>query len=98
MQEVPIERLRQAIRDLHGCESSFLESVPVLETFEGETVWEGVVQVFRLYGHPDAYKCYAWSHETDAGRRKFVAVLHKGKVDSPTAAVQATIIQELSGE
>ena len=95
MQEVPIERLRQAIRDLHSCASSFLESVPVLEAFAGETVWEGLVQVFRLYGHPDAHRCYAWSYETDSGGRKFVAVLHKGRINSPQTAVQTAIIDEL---
>ncbi|MEE9277417.1 MAG: hypothetical protein V3V06_03310 [Dehalococcoidia bacterium] len=38
-----MDALRQAIRDLHGCESHWIESVPVKETHEGETVCEGVV-------------------------------------------------------
>ena len=94
MQEASIDRLRQAIRDLHGCESTFVESVPVLEKFEGKTVWEGVVQVFELEGHRWASRCYAWSYETDSGGRKFVAVVNsdRGRIDSPQTAVQAAII------
>jgi hypothetical protein len=46
------KRLQQALRDLHGLESDHLTSVEVLETFEGKTVWEGDVEVFRVRGHP----------------------------------------------
>lgn len=89
-----IESLQDAIRHLHGCESTWLESVPVKEVFEGQTVWEGTVQVFALHGHPEATRCYAWSHATTGKKRRFVAVLHKPPVDSPEKAVRAAIIQE----
>jgi len=49
-----IDRLRRAIRDLHGVEGTHLRSEPVHETFQSETVWEGVVEVFVLKGHPKA--------------------------------------------
>jgi hypothetical protein len=39
--EVPIEALREAIRNLHGCDSTFGEAVPVVEWFRRQTVWEG---------------------------------------------------------
>ena len=70
-----IARLQKAIRDLHGVESTHLRSEPVHETFQGETAWEGVVEVFALKGHPKAGLAYAWSHETDEGGRRYVAVL-----------------------
>ena len=44
------EKLRRVIRDLHGVDSSHLRSEPVHETFQGQTVWEGVVEVFALKG------------------------------------------------
>ncbi len=94
MSEVPIEALKEAIRNLHGCGSAWLESVPVKETFQGKIVWEGTVQVFDLHGHPTARRCYAWSYEADEGKRRFVAVLHQGPVDSPVRAVKAAIIQQ----
>jgi hypothetical protein len=91
-----IEALQNAIRRLHGVESKHVESVPVKETFQGKTVWEGVVEVFELVGHPTAPKAYAWMHKTDdaenAGRH--VTVLHIAPVTSPLLAVRAAILQE----
>jgi hypothetical protein len=92
--EVPTEALIEAIRNLHGCKAVWVQSVPVKETFQGKTVWEGIVQVFNLFGHPPASSCYAWSHETESGKRKFFVVLHQGPVDSPQAAVRAAIVAE----
>jgi hypothetical protein len=92
------ENLKKAIFELHGCKSKWLESVPVKETFKGQTVWEGVVQVFELIDHPMAKKCYAWSYEMDSGKRKFVAVLEDGPVKSPLDAVKAFIVSKHRGK
>ena len=91
-----IEELKDVIRRLHGVESTHVESVPVKETLQGKTVWEGLVEVFDLHGHPQATKAYAWSHETDDPQkpRRHVAVLHLGPVTTAVRAVQAAIIQE----
>lgn len=92
-----IEDLKDVIRILHGVESTHLESVPVKEVFNGRTVWEGVVEVFRLHGHPQANTAYAWSHETDdpANPKRHVTVLHIPPAVSPITAVRAVILQEL---
>lgn len=93
--DVPIRALEKAIFDLHGCKSIWVESVPVKEIFEGETVWEGVVQVFDLVDHPKAKRCYAWSHELEGSKKKrFFAVLHIPPIDSPEKAVMASIVQD----
>ncbi len=47
---------------MHGCESLHIESVPVKEVFEGETAWEGTVEVFELVGHPKANRAYVWTY------------------------------------
>ena len=60
-----ISDLQDVIRHLHGVESKHVQSMPVKETFQGKTVWEGIVEVFELVGHPKAPKVYAWSHETN---------------------------------
>lgn len=86
--------LARAISDLHGCEARFVESVPVKETFQGAIVWEGVVQVFELT-HPTATRAYAWSHAiVGSDRRRVVAVLGVPPVDSPGAAVRASIVRD----
>jgi len=88
------EQLRKAIRDLHGVESTHLRSDPVHETFQGETVWEGVVEVFRLKNHPKALLAYAWSHETDEGGRRYVAVLGVLPINGALDAVRASIASD----
>lgn len=99
MTEVSTDALQEAIRNLEGCESSFVASVPVKETFNGETVWDGDVQVFELIDHPETNRAYVWSYEVnETGRRRFTVVLHKPPVDSPQTAVQASIAAEYGGE
>ena len=70
-----IERLQKAIHDLHGLESEYLRVEPVHEVFQGKTVWEGDVKVFRVSGHPQAQFAYAWTREDDDGTKHHVAVL-----------------------
>ena len=91
-----LEELRDVIRKLHGAEPTHVESVPVTEKFGGQTVWEGVVEVFDLDGHPQAARAYAWAHDTDDPDkpRRHVTVLHIGPVTSAIAAVRAAIAQE----
>jgi hypothetical protein len=92
-----IEELREVIRRLHGVESSHVASVPIKEIFQGRTVWDGVVEVFDLIGHPSASKLYAWSHATDDpdDPKRHVTVLHTNPVTSPLLAVRAVILQEI---
>jgi hypothetical protein len=91
-----LEELRDVIRHLHGADATHMESVPVKEEFRGETVWEGVVEVFRLHGHPTASKVYAWTESVnDTDRPKHhVTVLHSHPIESARQAVQAAIVQE----
>ena len=88
------DRLRKTIRDLHGVESTHLPSVRVQETFQGQTVWEGVVEVFGLKGHPKAGLAYAWSYETDDGGRRYVAVLGVHPIKTAQDAVRVSIAAE----
>jgi hypothetical protein len=91
-----IQELRDVIRDLHGAKAKHLESVPIKEYFQGKTVWDGVVEVFSLTGHPKTNKVYGWIYETDdpAHPKRHVTVLHIPPVVSPRTAVQAAIVQE----
>lgn len=88
-----IEELRGVIKKLHGVDSRHVESVPVKEVFKGKTVWDGVVEVFDLIGHPKASRLYAWIQDADGKKRHFT-VLHVAPVDSPLAAVRAAILQD----
>ena len=90
-----IDDLKEVIYRTHGAASTHRESVPVKETWQGKTVWEGIVEVFDLHDHPDANTAYAWAHDTDQGPKRHVAVLHVPPVVSPITAVRAAIVQEL---
>jgi hypothetical protein len=91
-----IEALQDAIHRLHGCKASHLKSVPVNEQFKGQTVWQGVVEVFELENHPKAKICYAWGHHTDTKdtKSRYVAVLGIPPVNSPIDAVRASIVSD----
>lgn len=90
-----IAELRDIIHRLHGAVATHRETVPVKETFNGETVWEGNVEVFDLQGHPKASTVYAWSNDTgDPENPHHVTVLHLGPITSAVHAVRAAIIQE----
>lgn len=88
-----IEEYRRAVEGLHSGRASFVETVRVVEEYEGERAWDGDVHVFALEGHPTAQTAYAWSvpGESSKGRR-FYAVLHVGPVDSPEKAVRAALV------
>jgi hypothetical protein len=89
-----IEELTEVIRHLHGAKATHIESVPVTETHQGRTVWDGVVEVFELHGHPKATHAYAWISETETKIRQHITVLKIPPVVSPITAVRAAIVQE----
>ena len=89
-----LQNLKDAVTEMHGCDSRYVGFVRVTGKFEGETVWDGMVDVFDLIDHPTAQRAYAWVHETDEGKTRHVVVLHEPPVDSPEAAVRAAIAAE----
>jgi hypothetical protein len=99
MAEVEADQLKQAVEQMHGGSATLAQSVPVFETFEGKTVWEGVVHVFDLAGHPTATRAYAWSSPVEGStKRKFFAALHTDRINSPLEAVRAAIVAENRGK
>ncbi len=91
-----IEELRDVIHKLHGGKATHAESVPVKETWQGQTVWDGIVEVFHLEGHPKTDKVYAWnarSRPRQAGRPVTLQCFVHPAL-TPAAAVRAFIVQE----
>ena len=85
-----IDNLQAVIGKMHGCQSTHVESVPVHEVFRGQTVWQGVIEVFDLIGHPKAKRGYAWAFQ-DGAVTRYIAVLEIPPVDSPVTALRAAI-------
>jgi hypothetical protein len=92
-----IEQLRLAVETMHHCKANHEASTPVLETFRGQKVWEGVVESFALTGHPKTKRCYAWSYQ-DKGETQYVTALEIPPVESPITAVRAAIMAEAKGK
>lgn len=91
-----IQELEAAILNVHGAQATHVETVPVTEEFQGETVWQGEVEVFNIRGHPKAQRCYGWGYSTDEDQgRRYVAVLELPPVDSPQSAVKAAVVSEI---
>jgi hypothetical protein len=95
MAEIEVNQLREAAERMHGGSAQPAQSVPIRETFDGKPVWEGVMHVFDLAGHPTATRAYAWSSPIEGStKRRFFAVLHTSRINSPLEAVRAAIVAE----
>jgi hypothetical protein len=93
--EVPPDELKNAVERTHGGTATLVQSIPIRETFGDEIVWQGVVHVFDLAGHPTAKRAFAWSSPVeDSDKRRFFAVLQMGAIKSPVDAVRAAIVAE----
>src|SRR5258706_12548086 len=93
MKASELDDLTAAIESQHGGTATFVHEMPVTETWQGKTVWDGVVSVFDLTGHPQANRAYAWSEPIDgSNKRRFFTVLELPPVDSALMAVKASIV------
>lgn len=88
-----IENIQRAVEKTAGCPAKHRESTVVVETFRGQTIWQGVVEVFDLQGHAKAKRAFGWNTGTgDAAT--YTAVLEISPVTSPNTAVRASIVAE----
>lgn len=75
------------IRHLHGCDSTWEKSVPVVEEFRGQTVCDGDVEVFTVT-RAKAKEAFAWS-DADGN---FTAVLGIPPASDPQNEVKVSIV------
>ena len=93
-----IARLQDAIRKVNGCESKYVRSVTVAESFRGfasERCWQGEVAVFEISGHPQAKQAYAWSDTFGDHDTRYVIVLEIPPVRCAESAVQAAMAAQI---
>lgn len=87
-----LDKLTRAAEQAAGCKVKHMESSPVVETFNGAIVWEGVVEIFGISKPPPAL-VYAWAVEGDKGPQ-YVTVLDKPPVVSAITAVRAWLVSQ----
>jgi hypothetical protein len=83
--------LEKAIRETHGCDSFWLESVKVGENFQGQPTWHTTVDVFALVGHPKARRAYAWMIYRKGEQDRTVVILELPPVASAQDAMKAAM-------
>ena len=93
-----VARLRNAIQRLNHCESKYIATVTVSESFlifHKPKLWQGEVAIFEIYGHSKAQRAYAWSYTVDNQPARYVVVLEFTPVNSPATAVQAALAAQI---
>jgi hypothetical protein len=93
--DVAASELKTAVERQHQCRATLAYVEPVSEEFAGERVWEGLVHVFDVQGHPKANQAFAWSSPIEEStKRRFFAVLNIPPINTPLDAVRAAIVAE----
>jgi hypothetical protein len=82
-----ISEILRLIEREHSCSATAAASIPLTQVIGRTTWWWGMVEVFDLYGHPSASRCYAWRPHPKS--RGFVTMLKTGGISSVEEAVQA---------
>ena len=88
-----VQSAQQAAERATGSPVAHLESVPIVETFRGQVIWQGIVEVYGVT-KPPPDKAYAWAVESASGGTEYVAVLGTPPINAPIDAVRAWIISQ----
>jgi hypothetical protein len=95
MSDMIQDKIRWAVEKAAECEARHMESIPIIETFRGQIVWEGVVEAFVLLGNPKISNAYGWAVDGAKDQEaQYVAVLGLPPVDSALSAVRAWLVTE----
>lgn len=85
------EQFKQVVEKACQCKARHVASKTIIEGFEGDVVWNGIVEVFDLKGHPEAKRCYAFYFVQDNGETVIKTVLGVPPIDSEVSAVRTAI-------
>ena len=88
-----IANIQKAVEEHAGFAATHRKSAPVTEGYLDQIAWEGVVEVFDLDRHPKAKRAYGWQF-WEGKNAQYTVVLGIPPVDSPNAAVRASIAAE----
>lgn len=88
------EDIRLAVERAAGFPARHLHSAPVVETFNGKTVWEGIVETYRVASQPVS-TAYGWAVDNGNGEPEYVAVLGTPPINGPLDAVRAWLVSQI---
>ncbi len=85
-----IEFLQRAFKQAHDIDAEHVQSIPVVETFKDQMVWDGVIEIFAVASHPVAKVGYGWQYDAN-GEKRYATVLGVPPINSPLDALRAFI-------
>jgi hypothetical protein len=88
-----IDRLQKAVEKAADSKARHVASKQVTERFNGDVIWDGVVETFEIENHPKAKRCYAFPFVRNE-KVLVKTVLEIPPVDSPETAVKVAIASE----
>jgi hypothetical protein len=88
-----IKAIQAAVERSERCKATHVQSEPIIEQYEGEDVWGGVVEVFNLQDHPKAKRAYGWQRKAQKpGDTQYTVVLGVPPINSARDAVKKASI------
>jgi hypothetical protein len=81
--------VRDAIERRANCTVAYYQTQPVRIALDGEILWKGKVEVFKLQGHPQASLAFGWGFENAQKKMEYVTVMGVPPLDNPISAVKA---------
>jgi hypothetical protein len=91
-----LAKIQKAVEKLVNGPVLHVESSPVVETFQGQTIWKGMVEVFSVRNPPPEF-AYGWAAVNTDGP-DYIAVLGNPPVNSPLSAVRVWIVSQTKGK
>ena len=71
-----------------------ITSTAVIEVFDGDLIWEGVVETFDVDCNPHVKRCYGFTYREDDSLG-YATIAETDEVNSPKLAVKAFVASRL---
>ena len=82
--------IKCAVEKNIGGMARHVTSTVVIEVFEGDLMWEGVVETFEVACNPNVKRCYGFTYRQDDSLG-YATIPETDEVNSPKMAVKAFI-------
>ena len=89
-----ILNIKYAVEKNIGNITRHVTSTPVIEVFEGDLIWEGVVETFDVDCNPHVKRCYGFTYREDDSLG-YATIAETDEVNSPKMAVKAFVASRL---
>ena len=86
--------IKCAVEKNLGGMARHVTSTAVIEVFEGDLIWEGVVETFEVACNPNVKRCYGFTYREDDSLG-YATIAETDEVNSPKLAVKAFVASRL---